>query len=73
MPHYEVKSGKTLFFVEAKDRQDAVDRFVNSCGLKKVDSITYVNNSTNVLDGVIDRLEYERSLYFDYHNPEEDK
>ena len=68
MPQYEVKSGKTIFFVNAEDKIDAVHRFKNSCGINHVDSVTYVHESS-VLDNIIDKLEESRSLYFDYWQP----
>ena len=73
MPQYEVKAGKTVFFVNAENKLDAVRRFRQSCGIMSIDSVTYVNDSRNVLNNVIDRYEEERSLYFDYWQPERKK
>jgi hypothetical protein len=68
MPQYEVKSGRTIFFVNAVDKIDAIYRFKKSCDIDHIDAVTYVHGS-NVLDNIIDQLEEERSLYFDYWQP----
>ena len=73
MSQYEVKSGKTVFFVNAEDKADAVHRFRQSCGIYHIDAVTYVNDSNTVLNNVIDRYEEERSLYFDYWQPKRKK
>ncbi len=64
MPQYEVKSGKTVFFVNAEDRLDAVRRFRQSCGIMSIDSVTYVNDG-KILDSVISNFEKEKESYFD--------